>query len=144
MPVVGAREAAARIRAIPAAVRREIEEAVEQVADQILADMKGLVPRDSAALAAALTTASIEGGLGYRIGLPTEALARQFFYARFLEEGTKGGLVSFRKSGSAVPHTMRVPSRPRRPFMEPALDAGKRDLIAAIGRAMEAGFRRAS
>ncbi|MDW3204572.1 MAG: hypothetical protein R8L07_03435 [Alphaproteobacteria bacterium] len=143
MAVIGAREAAARIRAIPATVRAEIQEAVEQVADQILIDMKGLVPRDSAALAAALTKAAIEGGLGYRIGLPTEALARKFFYARFLEEGTKGGLVSFRRAGSAVPHTMRVPARARRPFMEPALDAGKRDLVAAIGRAVNDGMRRA-
>lgn len=136
MPVTGGRQTAAALNRIPQRARAEIELAIEQIADQILADMKQFAPRDTGQLATALTRVLENDGLKARVGLPTELLANDYFYARFIELGTKGGEVQFRRAGSSKRHTMTVPARPARPFMEPALNINRDDLINAIRAAL--------
>jgi HK97 gp10 family phage protein len=146
MPVKGARAVSLAFETAPMAVRSRVKKAMEYAANKILADMKMLVGRDSGALAAALTKLEMEDGKKYFIGLPTPELARQYFYARFLEQGTKGGLVVARrrtKDGRGKPYTLRVPPKARRPFMEPALNMNADDIDRLIKKAIQDGLREA-
>lgn len=143
MPVTGTQKVVAAIRRIPAAVREEVEAAIVQAADLVLRDMQSLAPKDTGALAAALTKAIGESGLSARIGLPTDVLASDFYYARFLEFGTKGGEVSYRRRGSPKSYVMRVPARAPRPFMGPALDLNREQIEALIRDAVTRGMERA-
>lgn len=140
MAVHGAKRVVAKFNSAPLAVREELRKALADTADQILADQKSLVPRDSGKLAAALTKESRENGMRWLIGLPSLDLARRHFWLRFLEYGTKGGIVSFRRAGSAIPHTMRVPPRARRPVLEPSMDANRDEFVARIRAAIRRGF----
>lgn len=141
MTVTGGKQVTAAFRRMPARVRERVEQAIEDTADQILADMKRMAPRDTGQLAAALTRSIEEGGLSARVGLPTDALASDFFYARFIELGTKGGEKTYRNRRSGKRVSVTVPAQPARPFMAPALDINRDDLIAAIREAVRQGMR---
>ena len=125
MTVRGGSAVAAALRLYPARLRSRLEDAISEAAELLLADMRRRVPRDSGALARALVTAMSESGLAAHIGLPTRRLPSRYFYARFIEAGTKGGQVTYRRRGSAKIHTMNVPFRAARPFMRPALDLNR-------------------
>ena len=144
MPVKGADKLKAAFRRMPDAVREDVEEAIQRAADLILEDMKRFVPRDTGDLAAALAKVATESGLGALIGLPTQELANDYFYARFIEEGTKGGTVNYRRKGGPQVHTMNVPARPATPFMAPALDVNREDIERLLRTAIQTGINRAT
>lgn len=144
MAVTGAKEVAAALRAAPNAVREELREVIAQIAERILRDMVTFVPKDTGELARALAVAFSESGLAARVGLVTERAAADFFYARFLELGTKGGEASYRRAGSSERHSMTVPARPATPFMQPALDLNRDDLERLVWEAIREALRRAA
>ena len=145
MPVRGAKEVATALREAPNAVRRELAAVVAEIADLILRDMVGLVRKDTGGLAQALDKVFSESGLSARIGLVTAKAAADFFYARFLELGTKGGEVRYRRRGQGARwHTMQVPARPATPFMQPSLDMNRDDLERLVWEAIREGLRQSA
>lgn len=141
MPVTGGSALARRIRALGPAVRLRVAEAVEESGRAVLTDMKSFVPKDTHALATHLTVASFRKGLRVRVGLPTDGLASDHFYARFLEEGTKGGSKAIRNRKTGKVRVVTFRARAARPFMKPALDVNRRDIRARIGRAIRQALR---
>lgn len=140
MPVMGGKALAERFRRAAPAIRRRVEQVLPRGAEMVLADMKRLAPKDTGALAAALTYLLDEPKLTVRIGLPTRALLSDFFYARFYEIGTKAKTVTYRRAGSIRAHQMRVPGR-YSPFMKPALDINRNDLLQMLNAAAREGLR---
>ena len=143
MPVTGAKEVSTALRRAPNLVRAEVRQAVAEIAERILRDMRSFVPVDTGELRAGLDKAFSESGLSARIGLVTAQAASDLFYARFIELGTVGGQVTYRRAGSQTRHVMNVPARPATPFMDPALRANRPELERRIWQAIEEGLRAA-
>lgn len=150
MPVTGGREAAAALRALPRRVEARIAEALEQAAGIVLQDMRALTPRDAANPGAhaadGLTVVFAEQGLRAHVGLPTPELASDYFWFRFLDGGTRGGEVTYRRADAPGKlFTMRVPARPALRIRERALDGNlaevDRLVRQAVAQALGAGSR---
>lgn len=141
MAVKGAGVLARRIQGLGPKVRAGIADAVEESAQEVLRDMKRFAPKDTGSLSAALTVAIDRKGMRARIGLPRQGLAGDNFYARFIEEGTKGGSKSIKDRKTGKIRTVTFPARPARPFMKPALDLNKRKIRQRIARALRTALR---
>jgi HK97 gp10 family phage protein len=118
------------LRRIDPDITREVREEVERVTERILADMQSMVPKDTGDLAAALDKRVARDGLTARVGLVTKAKQRDFFYARFIEFGTKEG---------KGPHPQEA-----RPFMQPAFDVNETEAKRRITQAINDALRRAA
>jgi HK97 gp10 family phage protein len=92
------------LRNIHATMDNELVPAMQESADQILATMRQLVPRDTGAAASALKAFVSKSGLDAQIGIRGKKDMRRFFYLRFLEYGTKGysGTLYHRADANAV------------------------------------------
>jgi hypothetical protein len=146
MPVTGGREVAAALRALPRAVEARVAEALEDAAGIVLQDMKARTPRDAANpgkhAADGLTVIFSDSGLQARIGLPTAELASQYFWFRFLDLGTAGGEVTYRRADAPGKlFTMRVPARPALRIREVALDGNLPEVERLIRAAIAEGLR---
>ena len=122
---------------------KDIRKPIERGADFILGDMLSLVPKDSGDLARALDRRIARDGLTARIGLVTPSKQRDLFYARFVEFGTKGGQVTARRAGG-LPYTMNVPARPATPFMQPAFDLNRAQIVRETQTAIRLVLERVS
>lgn len=144
MAVKGGKEAAAKLAAIPAVVRDRIEDALREGAEAILTDMRLMTPRDSSNpgphAADMLTMIVSDDGLKIDIGLPTNQLAQDAFWFRFLDSGTKGGQVTYRRAGSANLHTMTVPARPALRIRDRALDGNLAEVRRLVALAIQSGI----
>lgn len=78
------------LRNIHATMDNELVPTMKRAADQILATMKQLVPKDTGAAAAGLKAFVSKSGLDAEIGIRGKKDMRRFFYLRFVEYGTKG------------------------------------------------------
>ena len=145
MPVRGSKAVSAALRRAGPLVRQYVGDALEDAGEGVLQDMRLLAPRDTGVMAASLTMlrSDIETDwLRVAIGLPTDRLANDYFYARFVEFGTKGGEVTAR-SKTGRRYKMRVPARPARPFMGPAVTMNRDDLDRDVRTAIAAALRAA-
>ncbi|OSQ33815.1 hypothetical protein [Thalassospira sp. MCCC 1A01428] len=145
MAVTGGKELAARLNALPAKMQDHVADAVARAALSVLDDMKRLTPRDGANpgphAADGLTVIYSENGLKAFIGLPSDRLASDYFWFRFLDGGTKGGTVQYRKAGKPGKRfNMTVPARPALNILSRAVDANsdeaRRLITAAVRKAM--------
>lgn len=147
MPVTGGKEAAALLRAIPAAVELRVKFALEQAALIVLEDMRALTPRDPANPGPhardGLTIRMAENGLRADIGLPTAGLASDYFWFRFLDGGTQGGEVTFRRRGGVQLFTMTVPARPALRIRERALEGNLGEVDRLVRAAVAEGLQAA-
>lgn len=147
--VTGAKEAVAKLNRIPLAVRERVEAALLMGGGIVLQDMRMLTPRDPANPGAhaqdGLTVLADEGGLRLRVGLPTQDLASDYFWFRFLDGGTKGGEVTYWRRGKDGRRrfTMQVPSRPALRIRERALDGNIDEVRALVAEAIAEGLREA-
>lgn len=143
MPVTGGDRVAAKLRAIPDLVRQRVIEAIEESAGFVLQDAKLLTPRDAvnpgAHAADGLTTIFDKGGMRALVGLPTPELRNNYFWFRFLNGGTEGGQISYRKGGKRF--TMNVPSRPALRVLERARDGNLAAIEASVREAVAEGLR---
>lgn len=102
-------------------IRAEVGKTTENIAQRILGAQQQMVSVRTGALRAALSYRVSKNGLRALIGLVTKRLRRDFFYARFLEAGTKNA--------------------PARPFLAPSFfmyaDIYKALSAAAIDRALK-------
>ncbi|WP_277592980.1 HK97-gp10 family putative phage morphogenesis protein [Pseudomonas chlororaphis] len=78
------------LRNIHATMDNELAPVMQASADQILATMRQLIPKDTGAAAAALKAFVSKSGLDAQIGIRGKRDMRRFFYLRFVEYGTKG------------------------------------------------------
>lgn len=78
------------LRNIHASMNNELQPAMKDAAEQILATMRQLIPRDTGAASAALKIFVSKSGLDAQIGIRGKRDNKRFFYLRFLEYGTKG------------------------------------------------------
>lgn len=145
MTVKGGREVAKRLTGFGAKARAFVDAALEDVADDMLQDMKARTPRDPASRGPhavdALTVVKNPDGEGYKIGLPTEDLVSDFFWFRFLDQGTAGGTVTYRTRRSTKRYEMAVPPRPALRILENTLDANRARLLERVEDAIEKASR---
>lgn len=78
------------LRNIHNTMDNELRPAMQEVANQVLATMRQLIPRDTGDAAGALEAFVSKSGLDAQIGIRGKADSRRFFYLRFVEYGTKG------------------------------------------------------
>lgn len=106
----GAKGVRTFLRSVPERVERGIAHEIETGAEDILLDMRGLVPKDEGDLAAAMSKKVAKSGLSARIGLLSKTALADHFYWLFLEKGTKG-----------YP-PRNIPPMAATPFVAPAFD----------------------
>ena len=111
----------------------------------VLQDMKNLTPRDAvnpgSHAADGLTIEYEKDGLRARIGLPTYELESKYFWFKFLDGGTAGGEVTYRKNGARF--TMQVPARPALRIRERAKDGKIAEVERMVREAIAEGLRQA-
>lgn len=118
------------------ATEGEISEASTKIAKAVLADQLRLVPRDEGDLARALTWRVSKSGLNVRIGLVTKQDRSDFFYARFVEFGTKGFAGRVRSGlANRDPYTVTIPPQAPRPFIGPSFDMNKAEYVREMNEA---------
>lgn len=137
--VVGYKSTAQNLKRYSKEIRPKLLQNMRTAAEFILDDMRAMTPidRDNPDPHArdGLTILEIEGDLILRIGLPTLQLANDFFWFRFLDSGTRGGVVTYRRNGKVV--EVNVPARVALRIMENALLKNeaivRRLIIGALG-----------
>ena len=148
MPVEGADRVIAAFRRAPEAVRQRMKDALPDAAAPILNDMRAMTPVDAdnpgPHARDGLALIVDDDGLTVRIGLPTAALAAAYFWFRFLDGGTAGGEVTYRRAGSTTLHTMRVPARPPLNIRQRALDGNLAEVDRTLRAAIIAGLDQAT
>ncbi|MCA1971247.1 MAG: HK97 gp10 family phage protein [Caenispirillum sp.] len=144
MPVTGTDKILKALRDKPRVIQERVKEALEQGAQMVLEDMKALTPVDSANPGPhardGLTITRDENGLAIHVGLPTPALATEYFWFRFLDMGTRGREVTYRKAGSRAMHKMQVPPRQPRNIRITALDMNYYEIERLVKRAIQMGL----
>lgn len=131
----------------------DMKPTMEHIAQMVLDSMQEGVPRDTGSLADALTAFVSKNGLRVEVGLRGKKKLHEFFYARFIEFGTKGHEIkpvsgkalSFDALGGdgeifgAVDH----PGQPARPFMQPAYDTNKDEILRMINAMVNEALEKA-
>lgn len=116
--VIGERKLRRLLKRAEPAIKKDYRPVARQIGENILAQMKRLAPvsdRQGPHLRDALSARVSPDGLSVSVGLTTKKKRRDFFYARFIERGTKG----YAKRN--------IPPMQARPFMQPAFDLTKRE-----------------
>ena len=108
----------------------------ESVAQQVLFFQQRAVPVDQGDLQRALSYRVTKTGIKAQIGLTTKAKQRDFFYAKFLEFGTKGYDGTVRPGlADREPYTVSIPPMAPRPFLRPAFELHKETFIRELDEA---------
>lgn len=107
------------LRQLPEVIRKEMVEMIAQGTDEVLAAQRGLVPRRSGALAAALSKRTLRGGLRVRIGIIGKRNNARLPYRLKVEFGQNAKVVSAarRVGGIVSVYRMRLPAVKARPFV---------------------------
>lgn len=145
------------LRNIHTHLDNELKPAMQQGADQILATMQQLIPKDTGDGAAALTAFVSKSGLDAQIGLRGKKLNKRYFYLRFVEYGTKAYTEGKKGAGGRNKRITNkadgvnffgkypdIPARPAHPWLRPAYDVNKEFVLANVRRAVSNTLRRAS
>lgn len=144
------------LRTIHKTMDNELKPAMQEGADKILADMQRLAPKDSGAGAAALTAFVAKSGLDAQIGLRGKKANREFYYLKYIEYGTKGVSGEKRANGRRRRNTNKsdgahwfgkypdIPARPAHPFIRPAYDLNRDEMVALIRQAIASTLARAA
>lgn len=144
------------LRNIHKTLDNELKPAMQEGADKILADMQRLAPKDTGAGAAALTAFVAKSGLDAQIGLRGKKANRKFYYLRFIEYGTKG-VSGEKRAGNRNRRDSNksdgehwfgkypdIPARPAHPFVRPAYDLNRDEMVALIRQAIASTLARAA
>lgn len=154
--VIGDLKLRRTLRNIHKTLDNELKLVMQQGADMVLADMQALVPKDTGAAAAALTAFVSKSGLDAQVGLRGKKKNRDFFYLKFLEYGTKGYSGTKRASGRNRRDTNKsdgehffgkypdIPARPAHPWLRPALDLNRDEMVSLIRSAIASTLARAA
>lgn len=122
---------------ITEALRDELEWAIRQVQKTAVRNAPVRSGKAKRLLASPSAVGKKQKGLSWEFGLRTKRLARELFYIRFYEYGTKGGVI---KSG---PFAGRViPPQPARPFLFEALQRNRTQIRERRKRAVDRVLKR--
>ncbi|MDD1150403.1 HK97 gp10 family phage protein [Pseudomonas sp. TNT2022 ID357] len=144
------------LRNIHATMDNELVPVMQESANQILATMRQLVPRDTGAAAGALKAFVSKSGLDAQIGLRGKKDNRRFFYLKFLEYGTKGYSGGKRSGNRSRRDTNKsdgasffgkypdIPARPAHPWLRPAIDVNREFVLANVRAAVIRSLSKAS
>lgn len=144
------------LRKIHKEIDNELRPAMQQVADLVLQDMQRLIPRDTGEAAQALETFVSKSGLDAQVGIRGKRRQREFYYLRFIEFGTKGISGQKRAGGRNRRDSIKsdgahwfgkfpnIPARPAHPFMGPAMDMNRDEIVTIIRESIAATLRRAA
>ena len=117
-----------KLRHIHELVENETGEVIEEIAEDVALDMRGLTPVDTGTAVQQIDYKVGRDGLSAKIGIRTKARAKLAFYFRFLDGGTKGN------------PSRNIPAMPALHIRERAFDANKeagiRKVKAAIDRTL--------
>ncbi|MBO6542293.1 MAG: hypothetical protein JJ939_12055 [Alphaproteobacteria bacterium] len=141
MPMKASVSKTGSLSGISQGIKGRVSDILEEAGALMLSDMKLLTPRDTAnpgKHAVDGLTMVIEGdGLRVLVGLPNDRLASEYFWFRFLDGGTAGGTVTYRKGGKRF--SMNVPARPALHILERAKDGRVQDVERLIRAAIAEG-----
>ncbi len=152
------------LRNIHKTMDNQLKPAMQQAADLVLGDMRQLIPKDTGAAANALEAFVAKSGLDAQIGIRGKKKQREFYYLRFVEYGTKGtqgkkrnGSLNRRGQNNRMRRDTNksdgesffgkypdIPALPARPFMGPAMDMNRDEIITIIRGAIDATLKRAA
>jgi hypothetical protein len=148
MPVKGGRRTAKALQRVPARVKTRVQDAIEDAAGLVLADMRAFTPYDTSnpgPHARDGLTIRYEGDrLTAHVGLPSRDLAQDYFWFRFLDSGTRGGEASYRSRQTGKRITVRVPARPALRIRERALEGNLPEIKRLVNEAVRDGVGRRS
>lgn len=134
MGVSGSDAVRRQLTAVSDEVKAAVRQEIRQGAEDILAEMKRLTPVDASSggphVRDALRIDYAADGLKAQIGLPSDAEVEAYFWFRFLNDGTKGGTVAYRRGGKR--YAMTVPKRAALRILERAVNAKKAPIISRI------------
>lgn len=144
------------LRNVHKEIDNELRPAMQQIADVVLQDMQRLIPRDTGDAAQALEAFVSKSGLDAQVGIRGKRMRRKFFYLRWIEYGSKGISGDTRRNGSKRRDSIKsdgthwfgkypdIPARPAHPFMRPALDMNREEIVIIIRECIAATLQRAA
>jgi HK97 gp10 family phage protein len=138
------------LRRLPDDVREPIKEAIAEGAQKVLLAAKEKVPKKTWTLHNAITGKLSRSGLSAEVGILTKTAKRKAYYAHFVEFGTAGYKAGdkryYKSKGKVYSRTVKrnVSAQPARPFLHPALEENKADIIKEIDTAVNSALQKAS
>lgn len=139
--IKGARKLRKLLAAADRTTGQHVKRAMEAIADDVLMSQLGLVPREWGDLAGALRASVSKAGLRARIGLISKNDRRDYFYATFLEFGTRGYVGMVRPGiANRRPYHVSIPPMAPRPFIGPSFDLNRDNYIEALMLAKRKAF----
>lgn len=143
------------LRAISQNVESNVRGGMEEASNLVLESQRQFIPKDTGAAANALEAFVSKSGLDAQIGIRGKKDAREFFYVRFLERGTKGYSGTKRSGGRSRRSTMKtdashffglypdIPARPAHPWLRPSYDINRDEILVIIRGAIRQTLERA-
>ena len=144
------------LRRIGNQMESDLRPAMQKAADLVLETQRQLIPRDTGAGWWALSSFVSKSGLDAQIGIRAngkkgQELAKQFFYLRFIEYGTKGrpgkkGKDPENKSDGSTffGYAPDIPARPAHPFIRPSYDLNKDAIRKLLSEAIASTLDKAA
>lgn len=126
-----------------------IKPAMQDAVNILTREMKERAPVDTGDLKDGITGFVAKNGMRGEVGFRGKKGRSKFFYARFIEFGTKGSTVSVDDAGvlSGAGGTFgtraNIPARPARPFMQPTWDAKKPEVVNRVTKAINKAIKEA-
>lgn len=144
-PVRGAERVVAGFRGLRIAVEARLREAQARNAERLLSVQRGMTPLDPDGpgphVRNLLTVVTERDGLRVRVGLPSDALASEGFWFRFLDQGVQAQTVRYRRAGSQKRHIIQVPARQAQLILIRSLATVQAEAQAALQDAIAAAVR---
>lgn len=137
-----------KLRRILTETDSNIRGAMQDSANLLQKEIVRNAPVDSGNLRDSITAFVAKNGLRAEVGLRGKKAKRDAFYARFIEFGSKGHKVSTRKGvlsdgNNTFGKSADIPAMPARPFIQPAWDAKKPDIMNRINKVITDAVRKA-
>jgi len=139
------------LRRIGNQMESDLRPAMQKAADLVLETQQQLIPRDTGAGWWALSSFVSKSGLDAQIGVRGKKMAKQFFYLRFIEYGTKGrqgkkGKDPVNKSDGEnfFGYAPDIPARPAHPFIRPSYDLNKDAIRKLLSEAIASTLDKAA
>jgi len=138
-----------KLRRILTASENNVKVEMKKAADTLRDEMQARVPVKSGTLKNNITSAVAKNGLRAEAGIRGKKAKKAAFYAPWIEFGTKGhGIKPETRKALAFEGVFAMgadhPGIPARPFIGPAWDAKKPEIIKAVTKAIDSAVKKVS